>query len=329
MAKSFLRTALVQNEAHTADGTFQFDLPVNPLAMILVTLRAEAAAAVVLQAAASFYALVTSLGVIFRGQDVIRGSLQDLAVLNAAVMHRVPYGALNTQGDASMFQMTVPICFGRRPFMGAEAFPSTRRGDLILEMILDVATADFDTLSLQVETVELLGAQPKAFLKYTSSANTFAGTGQESVRLPIGNPLLGALLFGTTAPTIAARTATWEQLRVKIDNVEAGYAKANWDSIHGELLSRIGAYSLFLEGHSHWVVVDTTIDVETVAVDREAGMLEQYGYLDYDPSEDDEYMIDTAGRADVVIQRDSGTADAGRVLAVELVRVQAQGALGG
>ena len=37
---SFLRTVLVQNRAEAADRTFQEDLPVNPLSMILVTIRA-------------------------------------------------------------------------------------------------------------------------------------------------------------------------------------------------------------------------------------------------------------------------------------------------
>lgn len=324
MGKSFLRTVLVQNRAEAADRTFQEDLPVNPLAMILVTVRAQAAGAAADPDPSAYFSMVPDLGVTFRGQDVVRGSLFDLAVLNGCVAHRVPYGAMVTGADNSFFQYTVPICFGRRPFSGMEAFPSTRRGDLVLQATVDVAVSAFDTLLLQIESVELLGAKPEAFLKYTTSNTTFASTGQESVRLPIGNPLLGALLFGTTFPGLAARTATWEQLRVKIDNVEAGYARANWDSLHGELRSRVGNFTNFFDPHRHWVVVDDTVDVETGTPDREGDDIEGYGYLDFDPNEDGEYMIDTAGRADVVIQRDSGTADAGRVLPVELVRVQSQ-----
>lgn len=319
--RSFLRTVLVQNRTESADRTFQEDLPVNPLSAILVTIRAENAAANPESTIANMYALVTDLGVMFRGQDVVRGSLLDLAVLNAVVTGWNPWGYLQQIADAGIMTLTVPICFGRMPYHAKEAFPSTRRGDLVLEATVDVATTELDTLSLQVETVELLEEQPEAFLKYTTVANTFASTGQEAVRLPIGNPLLGALLFGTTVPTGTARTATWEQLRVKVDNVESGYARTNWDSLHGELMRRLRGDAAFLHGHEHFVIVDDTVDVASTQVVRQAGGLNSYAYLDYDPLKDGEFKIDTAGRADVVIQRDAGTADAGRCLPVELVRV--------
>lgn len=326
MAKTFLRTVLVQNRDELADRTFQQDLPVNPLAGILVTLRFQNAAANPASDVLDLYAMMTNVGVEFRGQDVIRGSLLDLAVLNSCVARWQPYGYVQGSGDNNFLSLTVPICFGRRPYLGVEAFPATRRGDLVFEATVDAATTEFDVLSLQIETIELLDAQPAAFLKYTTIANTFATTGQETIRLPIGNPLLGCLLFGTTVPTLAARTATWEQLRVKIDNVEAGYARANWETLHGEMLRRVGSPSLFLEGHEHDVNAAAAGQVDSNQVVRQAGALGSYAYLDYDPEGDLEYMVDTAGRADVVIQRDVGTADAGRALPVEMVRVQPQSA---
>lgn len=327
MPKSFLRTVLVQNRSESADRVFQEDLPVNPLSAILVTLRMQNAAATPASAIADYYAMMTDVGVTFRGQDVIRGSLLDLAVLNAIVTGWTPWGYLQFSADDAFMSLTVPICFGRRPFDGKECFPSTRRGDLVFEATVDAATTEFDTLSVQIETIELLEQQPERFLKYTTVANTFSTTGQEAIRLPIGNPLLGALLFGTTVPAAAARTATWEQLRLKIDNVEAGYARTNWETLHGEIMRRIKGDALFLHGHNHGVNAAGAGEEDTDLVIRQAGALNSYGYLDYDPWMDGEFAIDTAGRADVVIQRDSGTADAGRCLPVELVRVQGAGAV--
>lgn len=320
--RSFLRTVLIQNRAESSDRTFQEDLPVNPLSFILVTLQCQNKGAITTGTLSAVFDHITSLGVIFRGQDVIRGSLADLALLNACMTGTPPWGVRSTAADDAFYAVTVPICLTRRPFAADEAFPSTRRGDLVLEMTVDADITVSDTLLLQVETVEVLDTQPKQFTKYTTISNTFASTGQASVRLPIGNPLLGCLLFGTTVPTVSARTATWEQLRVKVDNVEMGYAKTNWDTLHGAMIRRIKGDMGFISHHTHQydgASAGTAVSSGQLGI----GLVDsKYGYIDYDPLGDGEFAIDTAGRADVVIQRDSGTADAGRALPIELVRVQ-------
>jgi hypothetical protein len=321
----FLRTVLVQNRAEAVDRTFQEDLPVNPLSHILVTLRGDINSADTDEPLADFLNTITSLGVMFRGQDVIRGSLRDLAVLNAVVAGWSPFGERVQDAATETWSLTVPIGFGRRPFMGEECFPAVKRGDLRLEMTVDTLVSDVDLIEVQIETVELLEANPSKFLKYTTNAVTFGTTGQESVRLPIGNPLLGCLLFGTTVPTAALMTATWEQLRTKVDNVEAFYARANWDSLAGEIGRRLVGPLDFLSQHGHRYNGAAAAFATTLHPIRPSasGMLEQYAYLDFDPLMDDSYMLETAGRADVVIQRDAGTADAGRYIPVELVAVSA------
>ena len=322
---NFLRTVLVQNRAEVADRTFQEDLPVNPLSQILVTLRGDIDTVNTDEPLADFYSLVTSLGVMFRGQDIIRGSLQDLAVLNALVTGQTPWGSKVQDAATETWSLTVPITLGRRAFDPMECFPAVKRGDLRLEMTLDASVNDLDLLSLQIETIELLDADPKQFLKYTTGSITFASTGQEVVRLPIGNPLLGCLLFGTTIPTGAVNTATWEQLRTKVDNVESGFARTNWETLMGESNRRMRGNDHWLSQHTHRVDSTTATDAFVTALSPirsgTQGVLERYAYLDFDPAKDGMYMLETSGRADVVIQRDAGTADAGRFIPVELVTV--------
>ncbi len=322
----FLRTVLVQNRAEAADRTFQEDLPVNPLSVILVTLRGVLVGLDTSPAIQLLYQMVTSLGVQFRGQDIIRGSLADLAVMNALLTGWVPWGTIGEAADDDIVTVTVPICFGRMPYNRQEAFPAVRRGDLRLEMTVDVANADYDNLVLQIETIELLDETPERYLKYTSNATTFGTTGEETVRLPIGNPLLGVLLFGTTVPAGAVRTATWEQLRTKVDNVEAYYARANWDTLHGEVLRRIHGPIDRLHDHVHTATDAAGSETTTAVKEGLTDMLESYSYLDFDPMKDGQFMLETAGRADVTIQRDVGVADAGRFIPVELVQVTGGGA---
>jgi hypothetical protein len=316
----------VQNRVEAADRTFQEDLPVNPLAMILVTLRGDINTADTDEPLADFFATIISLGVMFRGQDIIRGSLIDLAVMNALLTGWVPFGQRVQDAGAETWSLTIPISLGRRPYDGNECFPAVKRGDLRLEVVLDTLVNDVDLVEIQIETVELLDANPKQFIKYTTGGVTFASTGQEVVRLPIGNPLLGCLLFGTTVPTAAVRTATWEQVRTKVDNVEMGYARTNWDTLQGVSAGRIKGTLDFLSQHGHRYNGAAAAFATTLHPIRPSasGVLEQYAFLDFDPLRDDSYMLETAGRADVVIQRDAGTADAGRFIPVELVAVSGQ-----
>jgi hypothetical protein len=321
--KNFLRTVLVQNRTEGSDRTFQEDLPVNPLSAVVVTMRGDINTVDTDEPLADFYGCIPSLGIMYRGQDIVRGSLRDLAVLNAMVTGITPFGNKPQDAAAETWALTVMICLGRAPYNSMECFPAVKRGDLRLEVVVDTLVNDVDLVELQIETIELLDAQPANYIKYTTGGITFASTGQENVRLPIGNPLLGVLLFGTTVPTAAVQTATWEQMRTKIDNVEQFYAKMNWDSAQGESQRRIKGSLDFLSQHAHRYNGAAAAFASTLGPIRPSatGLLEQYAYLDFDPMGDGEYMLETAGRADVVIQRDSGTADAGRYLPVELVAI--------
>lgn len=325
---NFLRSVLIQNRAEAADRTFQQDLPVNPLTQVLVTLRAINTLGDVVTPLSDLYGLIPNLGIRYRGQDIVRGSLYDLAVLNAIVCRATPGGTWTQDGAANVCTLTVPITFGRMAYDVKECFPAVRRGDLVLEMTVDTVLNNADLIELQVETVELLDETPERYLKYTTGTQTFTSTGVDMVRLPIGNPLLGVLLAGTTAPLNAARTATWEQLRLKVDNVEALYAATNWDTLNGELMRLIDADAGFLYNHAHRVdaaVAGFATSLQQTRVGDQI-TLERYAYLDFDPLRDGSYMLQTAGRADIVIQRDAGTADAGRFLPVELVSIGGAGA---
>lgn len=318
---NYLRTVLVQNRAEAADRTFQEDLPVNPLSLILITLRGDNVAADTNISAADMLGVVPDLGIQFRGQDIVRGSLADLAVCNALVSGLTPWGYKQQDAIDETWTLTVPICLGRKAYDVEECFPGVRRGELRLEMTIDVTLNNANLEELQIETVELLDANPKSFLKYTQGARTFSTTGQERVRLPIGNPLLGCVLFGTTVPNGVVRTATWEQLRLKIDNVEFGYARANWDSLHGELNRRMKGFPDFLAQHIHRFNGAAAAFASTLANGRDSGVLESYAYLDFDPAMDGSGLLETSGRADVEIQRDAGVADAGRFYPIEVVSV--------
>lgn len=322
---NFLRTVLVQNRAEAADRSFQEVLPVNPISMILVTIRAIVTESDTTAPIADVIGSIPNVGMVFRGQDIFRGSLLDLAMVNSLISQAPPWGVWPNAADGDSLSVTVPLCLGRFPYHTKECFPAVRRGDLVLDMTVDTVLNNIDLQEIQIETVELLDETPDAYLKYVSASTTFSSTGEQDVRLPIGNPLLGVLLWGTTVPAGAVQTATWERLRIRVDNVEALYARTNWGSLQGEMGRRLMGPTDFLLSHQHRANGAAAAFAATTEPMRGTVLAEKYALLDFDPLRNGEYMLETAGRADVVIHRDAGTADAGRFLPIELVKVAGAG----
>jgi hypothetical protein len=328
-----LRNVLLQNEAVTLATDVQDDLPVNPLYLILYTLRGQQLAAADtadnIPSLANLLGVVSRLEVLFRGSTVVSGSLVDLAVQNAAMGMGFPF--IIHQGDAAAndIAVTVPIALGRKHKMGREAFPATRRGELTLRRVFASTSPNLDTgeFTEQIETVELLGGEPEAFLKYVTLTDTPTATGDHDVDLPMGNPIASVLLFGTTGWTAQTSVASISQLKLLVENVEFAYALANWETLNGELnrmIPRVG--ELQMHTHTENLAAAYGQDVATAKPSATESILDNYGMLDFDMFHDDANLLDTVGRGRVHMRITAGTADLMRALPLEIIRLTAAGA---
>jgi len=328
-----LRNVMLQNKARALSDDVSDDLPVNPLYCILYTLRGEQLATSTttdkIASLANLLACVSRIEVLFRGTAVLSGSLQDVCVMNALRLGRMPF-ILNS-GDAAntALSVTIPIFLGRPRAKGAECFPAVRRGELTLHRVFAATSPNLVTTTLteQVETVELLDASPSAFLKYVTLSKTFVTTGDNDVDLPLGNPIAGALLFGTTGFAATTSAATWKQSKLLVDGVEYLYSLTNWETLHGDLNRRLwlgGDY----QSHTHTenLAAAYAADVASAKVRGSDGLLANYAWLDFDPWDDDSMLLDTSGRGRVHLRVTAGTADAARVMPLELVGVEKQAA---
>lgn len=318
----FLRSVLAQDEAVTVSTRVTYDLPVNPLSHIILTLKGlnETGTMANHVLLAGLLAAITNIAVEFKGTSIFTGSAKDLAVLFQTLL-RMPIGQCNsvkTDEDVRMFTMMLP--FGRKLFNPDECFPAVKRGDL--RLIIDYAAAQtaFTDLYAQIETVELLGATPKSFIKATTIAKTLASGVGNDVDLPIGNPLLGILLFGTTTPTGASYAATIDKVKCLVDNVESHYSEANWESLHGEFRGLIPV-TPETDEHIHRGNFTTTVEGDTGFAQDDASFLENYAYLNFDPSGDDKFLLMTEGKSRVHLRVTGGAADAARFMPVELIAV--------
>jgi len=326
---TMLHSVLAQDTTLVASTRQTFDLPVNPLSVILLTIRARDTGVITGARAtlAAFLALIATIRVVFKGSDIINGTPADLYVTGALLSGKLPkHNTMENTATAVRF-CTIPLLLGRTPYWSQECFPASRRGEL--QLIVDPAAslAGFDTTTLQVETVELLDAQPNRFIKYTSLARTWPATGQNDVDLPLGNPLVGCTLFGTTFPTGGSFNATFGQLSVLVDNVNYTYALTNWETLQNLMFNRLpSAAEWWTHTHVENLAAAYAQNAETEVPRQARDLFRQYAYLDWDPLKDDQYLLQTEGRGSVRVRAFADVADAARLLPIELVALEAQAA---
>lgn len=294
----FLRTVIVQDETIAADGSQVWDLPVNPVSHINLTIKClnvtdEASIANIL-------ALVTNVEVIHRGENIYQLSAADLYAYDQVMLRNLPI-ALNLAADDNAtraVQLVIP--FGRKLWDPTEAFPESKAGELQLRLTMDIATAEADGLIIQAEATELLDANPTRHLKCTTLASTPAATGQHDIDLPIRHQYAGVLIYSTTKPTGTAWTTTVDQVKLLADNTELNYSLTNWESLRGDLIIRPGHEPghVAASGHDHCA---------------------HYAFLDFTPNNEDTFLVDSGAFSSFKIRVTAGDTEAIRVLPVELL----------
>jgi hypothetical protein len=324
----FLRQVLVQDESQAVSLMRTDDLPVNPLSMVLLTVKMlnDTGTITDFSLINAILNSISKVEILYKGSAIISGSLADLARLSGFLLGRGPAQLVATAVNNAVRGVTVPILLGRRPFMVDECFPAVRRGELQLQITTAAAQTGVDTVVLQVETVELLDAKPTRFLKATTITKTPTATGDHDVDLPIGNKIAHALLFGTTVPTAASYNASIGQLRLLVDNVEQFYARANWETLHNEMQRRVSEGS---QSASHQHVSDVAAAYTqfqlTSNANANVGFFDSYALLDFDPLGDSSFLLDTAGRARIHLRINADVADAIRIIPTELIEVAGAG----
>jgi hypothetical protein len=325
---TMLKNVIGQNLPRAASDDVSLDLPVNPLYCILYTIRVEQLAASDTAdkqvGLADILADVTKVEILYRGSTVMSGSLTDLTVLQSLFTGRLPF--LRHQGDAANtpVAVTIPIFLGRPWLKGTECFPATRRGELTFHRVWNATLTRqvTTTITEQIETIELLDATPATFLKAVTLSKTFATSGDNDLDLPLGNPIAGLLLYGTTGFTATTCVATWLKTKLLVDNVEYHTALSNWETLQGQLHQLIDANSE-MQAHTHTenLAAAYAADVASAKPRTTESILDNYGYVDFDPWRNDSMLLSTAGRGRVHLRATAGTADAARVIPLEVLKV--------
>jgi hypothetical protein len=321
----FHHSIVVQETSITADGISTFELGVNPLSYLLVNVRPlnDTGTLTNYPHYLDVVGAINRLRVSWNGQDIINGSGRDLAALNFFRHGMLPMQQGDVETNDARRICILPILFGRFAYDSMSCFPASRRGELVLELDLDAADTGYNGLIISVDQCELLSAKPKEWERKVTHAQTFAATGQNDIELPLGNKCRGILAFGTTAWTGASPAPTLGRLETLVDNQQRGFSAIDFETAH-TLPVLMGRQPPAADDHAHLVdatACDANERTSEGPIGVGSGGWQNYIYLDFDPTRDDEFSLDLKNAYRFQLRSNAEAAEAVRAISVERVAV--------
>lgn len=339
MPGQFLRNVAVQEHAIGADGLYSYDLAVNPLSVIYINLRPlnDTGTLASFQSYKGICAALNRVSVLYRGEAIKSCRGEDLAALNYLRWGIMPFQGMHLDTDDYRRCVVLPVLMGRWPWDANSCFPATFRGELVLELDIDIADTGYDGMRLSVETLELLNVQPTEYEKWVQVAQTNAATGEADMDLiATGNLVRGIQLFGTTPFTGASPAPSWGRVKVLLDNQEAGYSSTDFEVLQMEHCLW-GRQPPMYDGHRHRVTTSgcaqTALATNSGPINVGAGIAgavdltgwQQYAWMDYDPTGDDRWSLDTKGKSRLLLRANFETADLVRAMPIEVIKLGNRG----
>ncbi len=320
MGERFIRSVLAQEEDITASTVVTYDLPVNPLSFILITMRWQDGAALgnTADPIADLLSFIDRIDVLIGGAAVYSMNGADSYYYSQFITGWAPQiiNLVDASGERHYLSWLIPMT--RFPYARDEALPSMARGVSQLQLTYPAAVGTVDSPAIILETVELPGANPVKHLKATSMNFTPAASGNNDIDLPLGNPLIGIMLFGTTVPTGTSTDRSIGQVKLLLDNTEHGFAESNWESFHAESMMK-APMNVAIDMHTHVMAANTDV----VVGGQRLGIVgrNRYAYIDFDPLRDESYMVPTDALKSARLRINSeGVTTAIRLIPVEMMQ---------
>lgn len=326
MAKKFLHSVNIQERLIAADGVQQFDLAVNPLSVLLLTIRPlnDTGTLANFESYLGICGALDRITVLLNGVSVMSMTGRDAAALAFFRHGIVPMQANHVITNNDRRAVVLPILFGSEVYSQKSCFPATKRGELILEVDFDIAATGYDGVRFSVETIELPGAKPKEYERKVQNAVTFTATGLNDVELPIGNLVRGILCFGTTGFGGAAPSPTLGRMATYVNNEQMGYTSHDFEVAHMMSSLQGGGPPMFDERVTGTTVdgnAGTSVPSDGTNSSIGSGGWGNYAFLNFDPTGDDEYSFDTRGSSRFHLEVNAETANLARFVTIERIKV--------
>jgi len=320
----FTHSVVVQNEDVTAGTSPSYDLPVSPMSHLLLTLKFTQTAETLQCPFMDIPALLAKVEVLYKGAGVTSLNGIDLLACGILICDFESWGVNATGEPEAERSLTFLVPFGRQLYSPVECYPSTSRGELILQVTYQGTFSTYiDNLKLQVEAVELPDAHPERFLKMTTSFITPTAVADYDVELPIGNQISDIVLFGTTIPLTSADTASISQIQIRKNNSEFMYSKTNYETLHN-MMGRLRAAPGYWGLHTHDILAALAAGDPTSINDAQNHILKQHLLVPFDVRRDGQHILRTDDANDLNIRISPDDQLAVRVIPCEVVAISAR-----
>jgi len=318
----YRKSILVDEETIAAATDYTYDLPVDPISHLLITLNCKNSGTNVKATLANLLAAFSKISIIFRGAHIYDLSGADLFAVSTIITGKELHQENVIDTDAGIRSITLLLPFGRKLYSPDECFVATKRGELQLKITTPSAFTNITATKLLVEGIELPGAAPKNYLKVYTLTKTVTVTGDFDVELPRGNLLLGSLLFSSVIPTGTTDTCVADKVQLLLNNVRKYYTEARWESLKGELMELLPPANAWAEKiHRENLAATYTQNALTAAEQQVDSDISKYAFLNFGFGPVAGYEIDTAPLAEIKIRLTATATGSVRVLPVELVKV--------
>ncbi|MBA7563316.1 hypothetical protein ES708_04971 [subsurface metagenome] len=321
----FTHSIVVQNEDVTAGTSPSYDLPVSPMSHLLLTLKFTQTAEVLQCPFMDIPALLAKVEVLYKGAGVTSLNGIDLLACGILICDFESWGVNATGQPEAERSLTFLVPFGRQLYSPIECYPSTSRGELILQVTYQGTFSTYiDNVKLQVEAVELPDAHPERFLKMTTSFITPTAVADYDVELPIGNQISDIVLWGTTFPAANADTASISQIQIRKNNSEFMYSKTNYETLHN-MMGRMRCPPGYWGLHTHDALeTPQVVQAADSIVDPNNHILKQHLLVPFDVRRDGQHILRTDDANDLNIRISPDDQLAVRVIPCEVVAISAR-----
>jgi len=314
----YIHSQLCNDITVTPGQTQSYDLPINPVTMILLTMRWVQARTGPYSYSQidSILSVISKIDVTYKGRTLYSASGQDAVMLTRLISGAEPVLHNAIDANSAIRMCTIPIALTPYIYSPDWASPASKRGELQLQITCATPPAEITGATYGAEVVELEAAEPKYYMQCTPHAVLPAATGMIDIDLPIGQDLCGVMLRAAKVPDATNDLCSITSAALLVDNREEYISYASWAALRTHAQMR-APEMVGNTRHQHALgdVVAGSLTTETVLA---PSYTQHYGYIDLMPAGIEDYILATAGHSRVHLAIDCG--DTSQIIAYPILR---------
>ena len=317
----FIQSILAHDVPVVLPSVVSYDLPVNPLSHILLTLKMARLDTAVTDSPPfmSIPAIIARIEVLYKGSAVYSLSGIDCFASSLHVNGFESWGVNAEDIENGEWAVTLLVPMTRILYSPIECFPRTTRGEMILQITYAAASAEWDDIRMQIETVELPEASASQFLKQTTLSATPTANIPLDIPLPIGNDISDIIIWQHQIQTTTSDTPAIDKMEILIDNMNHFYPESFTETIQN-MSGRKRCPPGYWGSHVHKTYVTPVVagDPTGIVIPMDH-VLACWMHLPFDIFNNGEYSLKTAGASAVNLRLDIVAFGAIRIIPLEIV----------